>query len=262
MAKSAGYTVKSCGQAHAWCGKCRPQQAENQRRPGSKYEKAHRPLRSCNYCGSCDICLGLNAPDGFKICRQCKEQKPEAAFSRRNDTGGFRNQCRACRRRSNVESYRCSSCGRASARIVGASDLCSICRPKEPNRLCRQCGAPFSSSATKRFYCSKLCQQATARKNRLTTAVSHRVELLTYYGNGFIGCTCCGETEFAFLALDHINNDGKKDRDEHGGLGSYVSYLYRERPSGLQILCHNCNMGKQINGGTCPHLSSQPGHKT
>ena len=24
-------------------------------------------------------------------------------------------------------------------------------------------------------------------------------------------------------------------------------------PEGFQVLCHNCNLGKKINGGVCPH---------
>jgi hypothetical protein len=67
-------------------------------------------------------------------------------------------------------------------------------------------------------------------------------------------CACCGESNTAFLTLDHVNNDGKKDRL----LGKRVWELYlqaaREKDQArFQVLCWNCNMGKAKNGGICPH---------
>ena len=70
---------------------------------------------------------------------------------------------------------------------------------------------------------------------------------------------CCGEVEPKFLSLDHINNDGWVDRkfDKSGGSNFYrkVARLIVEgkAPADLQILCRNCNWGKHVNGGVCPH---------
>lgn len=33
----------------------------------------------------------------------------------------------------------------------------------------------------------------------------------------------------------------------------YRWLMKNKYPSGFQVLCWNCNMGKQINGGVCPH---------
>jgi hypothetical protein len=65
-------------------------------------------------------------------------------------------------------------------------------------------------------------------------------------------CSCCGETIYEFLTIDHINNDGAEHRRAIG------QHLYRwlienDYPSGFQVLCMNCNYGKQRNGGVCPH---------
>lgn len=67
-------------------------------------------------------------------------------------------------------------------------------------------------------------------------------------------CTCCGESHYVFLAIDHINNDGWKIRRPKGpGRISIYAWLIRnDFPSGFQILCHNCNMAKAILG-KCPH---------
>jgi len=65
-------------------------------------------------------------------------------------------------------------------------------------------------------------------------------------------CICCGETEILFLTIDHINNDGSSDRRING------SHIYRRIirdgfPKTFQVLCRNCNWGKHMNGGICPH---------
>lgn len=83
------------------------------------------------------------------------------------------------------------------------------------------------------------------------------MEALRHYGKGNPCCVCCGVTEWQFLCLDHINNDGKQDRAENG-FGA--AFLYRMKkagfPSHLQILCYNCNAAKQ-HFGTCPHQSQR-----
>lgn len=67
-------------------------------------------------------------------------------------------------------------------------------------------------------------------------------------------CVCCYENIYEFLALDHINGGGGAERKKLGG-GGYWIYLDKYHPDGYQILCHNCNMGRQINNGICPHLN-------
>ncbi len=87
--------------------------------------------------------------------------------------------------------------------------------------------------------------------------------VFTHYG-GWV-CACCGETEPKFLTLDHINNDGnvfrksivpKKAYDRGAGSGGFTyAYLIRNGfPPGYQVLCANCNHGKNMNGGVCPHV--------
>ena len=73
-----------------------------------------------------------------------------------------------------------------------------------------------------------------------------------HYG-GYV-CVCCGETEEAFLSLDHINNDGNEMRKIHGsGIVLYRWLKNNNYPLELQVLCRNCNYGKHWNGGVCPH---------
>jgi hypothetical protein len=84
-------------------------------------------------------------------------------------------------------------------------------------------------------------------------------EVFAHYG-GYI-CACCGETEKIFMSLDHINNDGAEFRTRTFGsrfCAGYRTYewLWRNgypEECKLQILCANCQYGKRMNNGICPH---------
>jgi len=68
-------------------------------------------------------------------------------------------------------------------------------------------------------------------------------------------CVCCGESELDFLTIDHINGDGNQQRkDIRSGKGFYIWLRDNNYPKkNFQILCRNCNYGKYINNGICPH---------
>jgi hypothetical protein len=81
-----------------------------------------------------------------------------------------------------------------------------------------------------------------------------RAEVLTAYSDGRLACRCCGESTIEFLALDHIDGGGRQQKAELKKDGdSWLRWLKKNNyPSGLQILCHNCNMAKGFYG-QCPH---------
>lgn len=78
-----------------------------------------------------------------------------------------------------------------------------------------------------------------------------------YRAYGGYRCACCGETEPMFLSIDHIDNNGAEER--RSGLyaatsTSFYRWLRKSGfPSGYQVLCMNCQVGKHKNGGICPH---------
>ena len=82
-----------------------------------------------------------------------------------------------------------------------------------------------------------------------------RAEVYAAYGG--YKCQCCNETEPMFLSIDHINNDGAEERKsgKYNGSGSafYLWLCKNNFPSGYQVLCMNCQVGKHKNGGVCPH---------
>lgn len=68
-------------------------------------------------------------------------------------------------------------------------------------------------------------------------------------------CRCCGETNLKFLTIDHIYNDGYKERIKQVG-GSRIYAMLRRKncpKKRYQLLCWNCNCGKRMNKGICPH---------
>ena len=86
-----------------------------------------------------------------------------------------------------------------------------------------------------------------------------RSEMLAAYGSR---CKCCGEKEPLFLQLDHVENDGHLDRKAHKTSNKLLAHLKRHGwpQSRYQLLCANCNFGKLMNGGTCPHQGSGVDH--
>ena len=63
-----------------------------------------------------------------------------------------------------------------------------------------------------------------------------------------------------FLTIDHKNNDGHRDRTQNGkwriSMRAFYGNIIRDGyPDSYQTLCMNCQWGKRINNGVCPHQS-------
>lgn len=66
-------------------------------------------------------------------------------------------------------------------------------------------------------------------------------------------CNCCGENNRYFLQIDHIHNDGYKDRKvRYKDAFKYYTNIINNIEN-FQLLCANCNFGKLMNDGICPH---------
>ncbi len=100
----------------------------------------------------------------------------------------------------------------------------------------------------------KLHAYEAAKTRRLNAVLKDKVFMA--YG-GWV-CACCGETEKSFLTIDHINNDGYKLRKVQGHSSDFYRWLKNHGfPSGYQVLCMNCQFGKRMNNGICPHVASR-----
>jgi len=102
-----------------------------------------------------------------------------------------------------------------------------------------------------------------------------RFEALQRYSSKAPKCACCGESELAFLCLDHVNGDGAEHRRKIGMAqgtaaqvhnqgqkvnvgGNGLPYWLKKNnwPEGFQVLCYNCNSAKRVDG-ICPHQKNK-----
>lgn len=156
-----------------------------------------------------------------------------------------------------------------------AQGLCALCgqSPPEQNKtLCLPCLERHRKRTQaikikgQCFRCAKpnpngksLCDVCLKYKYKNNPENKRRV--LEAYGGR---CVCCGEDNPIFLSIDHINNDGHKHRKTIGRSGSslYKWLIERNFPKdNFQLLCFNCNLGKRVNGGVCPHQQEAGGIK-
>jgi hypothetical protein len=133
---------------------------------------------------------------------------------------------------------------------------------KEGQRICRKCHAEKSRRYTKahperlrksrKLYRKKYGDRL--RKTHREKYAEVRLDVLTHYSGSPSKCSCCGEDNIKFLTIDHINNNGAKDRKKHRSTWAFFIWIKKNNyPEGLQILCYNCNMGRAYNDGVCPH---------
>lgn len=155
--------------------------------------------------------------------------------------------------------------------------LCRICKlqkeqAKGQGNICKPCSDAYQReyrekhrSRLKLYYANKLAvrrqnpdwvQSERKRGREYWAALRH--EAIMAYG-GYV-CACCGETEPKFLTLDHVFNNGSEHRKtiKNRGAGIFKWLKDHGYPAGFQILCMNCNHGKALNNGICPHKASSP----
>lgn len=77
-----------------------------------------------------------------------------------------------------------------------------------------------------------------------------KIEVINHYGGK---CNCCGESEIYFLTIDHIEGGGNIHRKKIGTKSMTYWLKMKKFPQGYQVLCFNCNCGRSINKGICPH---------
>jgi len=192
----------------------------------------------------------------YKICSKCgkRKHKGKSFFKDLSKKDGVYPSCKDCyRERMGIQ----KRAPRTKQRRDGSTiRRCSTCKkykavsnfyrnPKSSDGIhdhCKHCSRKHAQSEA-----SKAGQKTRRQRNRMT--------VLLHYSDGKPQCRCCGESENKFLCIDHINGGGRKHRAEVG------SHFYRwiinnGFPSGLQILCHNCNMAKGFYN-QCPHETNK-----
>jgi len=109
-------------------------------------------------------------------------------------------------------------------------------------------GRPIKPNALRR---NKPYVRELNRINSYKYRQVRREKLFEIYGNK---CACCGESNPLFLSIDHINNDGNMHRKKLGCTSNvWRDMINHPDKTKYQTLCFNCNFGKRMNGGICPH---------
>lgn len=171
-----------------------------------------------------------------KTCQTCKKRKRIGDFHRNVRTAdGFNGVCKIC----NIEkskAWYAANCERAKQRTRSNY---------EANREAYKLRAKRWAKKNKKARKEIVHAHDRRRRERLKLAVCEA------YGGAF--CACCGEDELIFLTVDHVDNNGAKHRKIVNGLALYEWLVEKRFPKGFQIMCRNCNWGKHVCGGVCPH---------
>ena len=122
---------------------------------------------------------------------------------------------------------------------------------------CKFCSKEFEATRNDAIRC-KECRDSylkeyrkrpETKKRRSDQYRKVREEAFVGYGGK---CQCCGEDKFEFLAIDHVNGGGRKERETMSTYQIARKVINLNFPPEYRVLCHNCN---QSIGwyGYCPH---------
>jgi hypothetical protein len=122
---------------------------------------------------------------------------------------------------------------------------------------CKFCGSEFLASRSDAIRCKACRKTYLSDRNKLPETRKRRAEqhreirekLFTGYGGK---CVCCGENRFEFLALDHVNGGGNKERKTLSTAQIASRAIKDGFPDKFRVLCHNCNCSHGWYG-YCPH---------
>lgn len=195
-----------------------------------------RAKKSRKQTGTCNKCGGSTGKPEYRVCADCRkvvvytEGEPKYLCRRCGEpkAPSERQFCRECKRQSLNTAQKKA---REKRKAAGLCELC--CQPNDmPTGVCTN------------------CREKTKQRNQ-----EIKRKCMEAYGGC---CECCGEKILDFLTLDHRDNDGHLHRasGEFGGIGGINIYRWALKngcPKNLRAMCWNCNLGRRLNGGTCPH---------
>jgi len=122
--------------------------------------------------------------------------------------------------------------------------------------VCLRCGSPVKDRHTNCLSCRVSINKGQNQRYKNNPGpckalqkklrAKAKKEVFDHYGRK---CAWCGETNPAFLTIDHINNDGNRERLQYGSGGVFYLHVVRAGfPTNLQVLCFNCNCAKGFRG--------------
>jgi hypothetical protein len=202
--------------------------------------------RAKNQCTVCGVDLSV---DESIRCKKCNDIHVEASKrkwhrDREKVLDHYGAKCACCGETTYefLEVDHINGDGKRHRRLVGMHMMSWIIRHKFPTdlrKLCANCNRGIANYKI----CPHCKDVIPYNKNRKI-----RLKVIAHYGGK---CVCCGESNWAFLEFDHINNDGNEHRKEVKQVtASWI--IANDYPDYLQLLCANCNKAKGLYG-KCPH---------
>lgn len=158
-------------------------------------------------------------------------------------------------RSSRKEAGYCISCGKPKGDVPWVRCYnCTTTRDKaaalkrhaqKSKGLCVTCDNPPDPGGT---YCGACKKKHRAIEKSVVKGL--RKKAIEFLGGK---CACCGESSYLFLTIDHINRDGHKERKQTNQKRSWYRKILKGEREDLRVLCFNCNCGRELNEGVCPH---------
>lgn len=126
------------------------------------------------------------------------------------------------------------------------------------NKICSQCGKSFKTQWILQKYCSRECYKSanilfrkewkqkhgSSRYGGSSTLYQRKYRKLVLEKLGNV-CKKCGYSDVRALHIDHVNGDGKKERNMRKSLNRKI-VLGLVDISRYQLLCANCNWIKKV----------------
>lgn len=205
-----------------------------------------------------------------KKCNKCLKEKLISEFHRKSvSKDSFNSRCKVCRLKdyyANREQYlaRSKRWKIKNKEYINSKDY-KLKKKEYNNKYWKENREKFKENGARwrennrekireQMLLWRLENGARLKKYARRNYLKAKIRALIAYSGGKLECKCCGEKDIRFLTLDHINNDGNKDRKDGKGGYSYFVRLAKEGfpRKDLQILCYNCNCGKRMYN-ICPH---------
>lgn len=143
-------------------------------------------------------------------------------------------------------------------KIALITTICNFCNKEFRHKKTNNARMFCDSCRTKnwKIYGPSDWNSSPAGKEYMKRYIKDYVEKLKNIVYSHYGwkCNCCGEMLVSMLTIDHVENDGYKDRKNNiSGITLYKRIIEEEFPNKYQIFCMNCNWSKRILKGICQH---------
>lgn len=205
------------------------------------------------YVIPCPQCGALKGKYQGKICRKCYLENRKRLATGRKKALRKKVPCERCSGK-NMKCATSKACKKCFRQFGDGDKTCRVCGNILIEENWRECDRKRNN-----YICGKCSYNTSGREYYEKTKykyVNLRREVISAYGGV---CNCCGESRDEFLSIDHVGNNGAIHRKKIGS-GFYRWLKKNGFPKNdFQCLCMNCNFGKRMNGGVCPHVKLRKG---